>query len=128
MDKLMLDTNAVRALMDGRSPRLDGWFAEQRCCLSAIVAAEIRYGLERRRVSEGVRSLIEGLLEAIEILPWSEACSRTYGRLRAELERRGTPLAAMDLLIASHALCEGCALVTADQAFAQVGELRLETW
>jgi predicted nucleic acid-binding protein len=32
-------------------------------------------------------------------------------RLRADLERNGKPLAAMDLLIASHALSEGCALV-----------------
>lgn len=75
----MLDINAVLALLDGRSPRLDGRFAEQRCCLSAIVAAEIQYGLERRRVSEAVIRLIEGLLEAIEILPWSEACARPTG-------------------------------------------------
>jgi len=41
MRKRMLDTNAVRALVDGDSPRLDGLFAEQRCCISVIVAAEI---------------------------------------------------------------------------------------
>jgi tRNA(fMet)-specific endonuclease VapC len=34
----------------------------------------------------------------------------------------------LDLLIASHALSEGCVLVTADQAFAQVDDLSLETW
>ena len=34
----------------------------------------------------------------------------------------------MDLLIASHALSERCVLVTADQAFAQVGDLTLESW
>jgi tRNA(fMet)-specific endonuclease VapC len=37
-------------------------------------------------------------------------------------------LAPMDLLIASHALTEGCTLVTADQAFASVAELTLESW
>jgi tRNA(fMet)-specific endonuclease VapC len=51
-----------------------------------------------------------------------------YGRLRADLERNGKPLTALDLLIASHALSEGCALVTADQAFAHVDELTLEAW
>ena len=51
-----------------------------------------------------------------------------YGRLRADLKRNGKPLAAMDLLIASHALSEGCALVTADQAFANVADLHLEAW
>ncbi len=38
------------------------------------------------------------------------------------------PLGLMDLLIASHALSEGCSLVSADQAFAQVDELTLESW
>lgn len=42
LGRLMLDTNAVRALVDGSSPQLDSWFAEQRCCISVIVAAEIR--------------------------------------------------------------------------------------
>jgi tRNA(fMet)-specific endonuclease VapC len=41
---------------------------------------------------------------------------------------KGRPLGLMDLLIASHALSEGCVLVTADQAFALVEELTLEAW
>jgi len=53
---------------------------------------------------------------------------RLDGWMRADLERQGKPLAALDLLIASHALSEGCALVTADQAFANVAELQLEAW
>jgi tRNA(fMet)-specific endonuclease VapC len=124
----MLDANAVSAFLQRRSARLDGWVREQRCCLSAIVVAEIRYGLERRPAATRLQTLAEAALETLEILPWSEGCTRIYGRLRADLERQGKPLAAMDLLIASHALSEGCALVTADQAFARVGELHLEAW
>jgi len=124
----MLDTNAVRALVEGRSPRLDGWFAEQRCCLSAIVVAEIRFGLERRPSSAAWVAVVEGLLDAMEVLSWTQGCALTYGRLRADLERNGTPLAAMDLLIASHALSEGCTLISADQAFAQVSGLSIEVW
>jgi tRNA(fMet)-specific endonuclease VapC len=124
----MLDTNAVSAFLQRRSPRLDGWVREQRCCLSAIVVAEIRYGLEKRPTATRLQELAEATFESLEILPWSEACARIYGRLRADLERHGKPLAAMDLLIASHALSEGCALVTADQAFANVAELQLEAW
>ena len=124
----MLDTNAVSAFLRRRSPRLDGWVREQRCCLSAIVVAEIRSGLEKRPTATRLRALAESTLDTLEILPWSEACSRIYGRLRAELERHGKPLAALDLLIASHALSEGCVLVTADQAFAHVDELSLEAW
>ncbi len=60
--------------------------------------------------------------------PRSATAWRSGRRLRAELERHGKPLAALDLLIASHALSEGCVLVTADQAFALVDELTLEVW
>ena len=124
----MLDTNAVSAFLKRRSSRLDGWVREQRCCLSSIVVAEIRYGLEKQPAATRLRALAEATLDTLEILPWSEACTRVYGRLRAELERNGKSLAALDLLIASHALSEGCILVTADQAFAHVDELTLEAW
>ena len=124
----MLDTNAVRALVDGHSPRLDGWFAARRCCISVIVAAEILYGLEKNVLNARKRQLIEKGLAGLEVLPWTEACAYVYGRLRAALQRQGRPLALMDLLIASHALSEGCSLVTADQAFSQVPDLTLESW
>jgi tRNA(fMet)-specific endonuclease VapC len=117
----MLDTNAMSAFLKRRS-------REQRCCLSAIVVAEIRYGLEKLPAATRLQELAEATLETLEILPWSEACTRIYGRLRADLERQGKPLAVMDLLIASHALSEGCSLVTADRAFANVAELQLEPW
>ena len=124
----MLDTNAVNAFLKGLSPCLDTWVREQRCSLSSMVVAEIRYGLEKLPPTSRLQALVENTLKTLEILPWSEGCARVYGRLRADLERNGKTLAAMDLLIASHALCEECALVTADQAFSQVGELTLETW
>ena len=114
--RLMLDTNAVSAFLKRRSPRLDGWMREQRCCLSAIVMAEIRYGLQKQPAAARLQALAEATLEILEILPWSEACTRIYGRLRADLERQGKPLAALG------------ALVTADQAFANVAELQLEAW
>lgn len=126
--RLMLDTNALSALLKGLSPQLDDWARDQRCCLSSIVVAEIRYGLEKLPPASRLSALVEEALEILEILPWTDGCARVYGRLRADLERKGTPLAAMDLLIASHALSEGCALVTADQAFAKVAALQLETW
>jgi tRNA(fMet)-specific endonuclease VapC len=125
---LMLDTNAVSAFLKRLSPRLDGWVREQRCCLSAIVVAEIRYGLQKRPGATRLQALAEATLETIEILPWTEDCARIYGRLRTDLERNGKSLAAMDLLIASHALSEGCTLVTADQAFANVADLQRESW
>jgi len=116
----MLDTNAVRVLLERRSPQLDQWFAEERCSLSAIVAAEIRFGLSRQTLSERGSALAADLLDVLPIEPFDTQVSVTYGRLRAELQRLGISLAAMDLLIAAHALALDRPLVSRDQAFANV--------
>ena len=63
----MLDTNAVRVLLERRSPQLDQWFAEDRCSVSAIVAAEIRFDLERRRLPEQQAALVQNLLEVLPV-------------------------------------------------------------
>ena len=116
----MLDTNAVRFLLERRSPRLDQWFAEERCSLSAIVAAEIRFGLARQALSERRAALVADLLDVLPIEPFDVQVSAAYGLLRAELQRLGISLAAMDLLIAAHAVALDRPLVSRDQAFATV--------
>lgn len=122
--RFMLDTNAVRMLLERRSPQLDQWFAEERCSLSAIVAAEIRFGLARRRLPERRAALVCDLLEVLPVEAFDEQVAKTCGRLRAELQRLGITLAAMDLLIAAHALALERMLVSSDQVFASVPDLQ----
>ena len=126
--RFMLDTNAVRALLERRSPELDRWFAEERCCISAIVAAEIRFGLERGRLSSERHQLVLDLLEVLPTESFDREPAESYCRLRAALEANGAPLAAMDLLIAAHALAIQVALVSNDRAFQAVPGLELVRW
>ena len=65
-------------------------------------------------------ALVADLLDVLPIEPFDAEVSVTYGRLRAELQRLGISLAAMDLLIAAHALALERPLVSLDQAFAKV--------
>ena len=60
------------------------------------------------------------MLATVDVRPWTTKSARRYGPLRAAWDAVGRPLAPLDLLIAAHALAEGCTLVTADRAFAQV--------
>ena len=51
------------------------------------------------------------------------------GPLRAQLERDGTPIGSLDLLIAAHALALGSTLVSNNlREFARVPHLRTENW
>lgn len=128
MDVLMLDTNAVSALVKGRADSLAARLDGQVGCISVVTEAELRFGLVRRPVNADLRRIVEDFLRTVDILPWNSACAERYAALRHELETRGTPLAPMDLLIATHALAEHCMLVTADRAFAQVPGLRVLDW
>ena len=91
---------------------------------SAIVAAEIRFGLARQVWSGQRASLVSDLLEVLPIEAFDAQVASTYGLLRAELQRLGISLSAMDLLIAAHALALGRTLVSRDPAFATVPGLQ----
>ena len=54
--------------------------------------------------------------------------AQTYGKLRAQLENKGTPLAALDLQIAAHALHVNAVLVRADSALKKLSVLTTEDW
>jgi tRNA(fMet)-specific endonuclease VapC len=68
-------------------------------------------------------------LERVETLPWSSDVAIIYADLRAKTERAGSPLAALDMMIAAHAKAADAVLVTRDKAFkAKALELILEDW
>ena len=68
-------------------------------------------------------------LAPLEILSYDDLAARRYGDLRADLERQGTPLGALDMLIAGHALSVECRLVTNNESeFRRVPGLKVENW
>ncbi|MEQ1741726.1 MAG: type II toxin-antitoxin system VapC family toxin [Candidatus Nitrotoga sp.] len=125
---LMLDTNAVTAIIKDRAKTLSAILNERPSCISVITEAELRFGLARRAVNTELRRIVENYLASVDILSWTSASAQRYGLLRAELDMLGKPLAPMDLLIASQAMAEDCTLVSADRVFTQVPGLRLLDW
>lgn len=102
--------------------------APEELCTSIIVAAEIRFGLARG-VGASLVTQVERVLGAIPIAPFEEPADQIYAELRADLQRRGTPIGANDLFIAAHALALDCTLVTDNmREFERVPGLRIENW
>jgi len=128
--RVMLDTNIASFLLRG-TPNVVARVAAtapERLCLSAVTEGEILYGVARRPEAKKFRTTVEELLSAVEILPWTSATAQRYGTIRAELERRGKPLGALDLMIAAHAVEHAALLATSDRAFRMVPALRVEDW
>jgi tRNA(fMet)-specific endonuclease VapC len=123
----MLDTNMVSYIVKGRSlaasDRLLALKADEIACISAITEGEIRYGLSKKPEATTLKTLMDGFLASIQVLPWGRDEAEAYGRVRAMLERRRMSLGNMDMMIAAHAIVTGAILVTNDKAFGQVEEL-----
>lgn len=97
---------------------------------SAITVGEMVYGAYRRpRREHHLQQLNEKVWPNLRILPFGRAAGEAYGRLRAELERAGTPMAEPDIRIAAIALTHGLTVVTGNSPhFSRVTGLRVKNW
>ncbi len=97
---------------------------------SVITVGEMVYGAYRsERRDSLLRSLEDKLWSNIRVLPFNRQAAETYGRLCADLERQGKPLAEPDLRIAAIALRYDLTVVTGNvRHFSRVRELRVENW
>jgi tRNA(fMet)-specific endonuclease VapC len=128
--RYLLDTNIVSHLIRGHpavsrrivQTPISGLF------ISAITEGELLFGVARRPEATRLREAVREFLLRVEVLLWNSSVAARYGQMRAELERRGRSLDALDLLIAAHAAAENAVLVTADGAFAYAAGLQIEDW
>jgi tRNA(fMet)-specific endonuclease VapC len=130
MKHYMLDTNTVSHLIKAHPAVVQRVIAVPMAalCISAITEGELLFGLAKRPEAERLHLAVRQLLRRVDVLPWGGPIAQRYGRVRAELERRGKILAPLDLLIAAHALEVGAVLVTNDKAFGLVSDLAVEDW
>lgn len=126
-----LDTNICSYLLRRRHPQIVTHFeglASDDLFLSAVVVAELRFGAAKLG-SERFAGYLENWLGLFDLRPWPVSASRFYAHLRRDLERQGTPIGSMDLMIAAHALAENAVLVTHNlREFRRVPHLQLENW
>ena len=96
------------------------------------VLAEIAFAIERlprSRRRTALQARFDLLSAELLRAEWTDPVSEAYGRIKAALERRGTPIDDFDAAIAAHALAYDATLVTADVAhMARVPGLRIENW
>jgi tRNA(fMet)-specific endonuclease VapC len=129
--RYLLDANIVSDLVRnprGRIAHRIGEVGEERVYTSVIVAAELRYGAAKEG-SPRLSAQLEVVLRALEVLPLEPPVDSVYGQIRASLERVGKVIGGNDLLISSHAISLGDALVTANEReFSQIADLTIENW
>jgi tRNA(fMet)-specific endonuclease VapC len=126
------DTNAwIAYLNPGDSPVKSQFRSHPPADIAfcAVVKAELLYGAYRSTRREDNLSLLATLFPLFESLPFDDAAADAYGRIRADLTARGTPIGPNDLMIAAIALAHHLTLVTHNtREFGRVEGLHLEDW
>lgn len=98
-------------------------------CISAVTYAELVHGVEKSKAVERNRLALTILLSNIEILDFDMKAAEEYGRIRADLEKKGMPIGPLDMMIAGHAKSLGYTVVTNNVGeFKRVEGLQYENW
>ena len=98
-------------------------------CISSVTYAELVHGVEKSIAVEKNRLALSILLANMEILDFDVDAADCYGKIRAGLEKNGTPIGPLDMMIAGHAQSLGYTVVTNNvKEFSRVNALRIENW
>lgn len=128
----LLDTNTCIQYLTGKSASVIQCFQtvpKNNIYLCDVVKAELYYGACKSSRQEKNLKLYEIFFSQYISLPFDGKAAIIYGDIRADLERKGTPIGAYDLQIASIALANNLILVTHNlREFNRVQNLQLEDW
>lgn len=131
MLRYMLDTNIVIYVIKQRPLTVLEVFNRHvgEMCISVVTEAELIHGAEKSQHREHNLRQVEDFISRLEVLDYSRKAAGHYGDIRADLERKGTPIGVNDLHISAHARSEGLVLVTNNlREFDRVSGLRAENW
>jgi len=130
--KFLLDTNICIYLIKKKPPRVLEKFKDHsvgEIGVSSITVAELQYGVEKSQRPPQNRKALSQFLIPLVIADFDDQAAEAYGKARAALEAQGTPIGALDTLIAAHALSLGVTLVTNNtREFSRVADLTLANW
>ena len=130
--KLMLDTKTCIALIKRKLPQVLQKLNEYQVgdiCISSITLAELRYGVAKSQHQEKNQSALNEFILPLEVVAFDEATTECYGKVRAALEKQGTPIGPLDTMIGAHALCLDVILVTNNtREFNRVNGLKVVDW
>ena len=130
--KLLLDTNICIYIIKQQPANVIKRFLEYQIGdigISSITLSELRYGVAKSAHREKNAKALDEFIIPLEVAPYDEAAAHVYGDIRATLEKAGTPIGSMDMLIAAHAVSLGIPLVTNNtREFLRVPSLTLLDW
>jgi len=128
---ILLDTNVIVHYLRGDPAIVARIHKASRGVLAipAIVVYELEYGTLRSKLPARRRHELEAGLAHIQQVPFDSAAAMAAASIRIELEKQGSTIGPVDILIAGTAVSRGAALVTNNvPEFSRVPGLRVLDW
>jgi len=130
--KYMLDTNICIYIIKRKPQAVVERFLRTEISqigISSITLSELMYGASKSSKPKQNQMALMQFMAPLEILPYSDDAAQYYGDLRVHLERQGTPIGSLDMLIAAHALSAACTLITNNEnELIRIPNLTIENW
>jgi tRNA(fMet)-specific endonuclease VapC len=133
MKRFLLDTGSAGDYINRRYGVLEKAKAAKKqghkIGIGIPVLAELYAGVELSATAERNRLLLIRAMNSLFVWPFDKIAAQEYGRIFADLRRRGRPIQQIDIQIASIALTLGnCTVVTKDSDFNSVPGLKIVNW
>jgi len=135
MAEYLLDTDHLSYVQEGHPEvvkRLTMLSSQDRVFTSVVGVAELLRGIHLLPKSRRRRELLELYRQVIgqmeEILPINLEVARRFAEIDAKLRKKGEPIPINDVWVAAIALVRRSVLVTNDEHFARVEQLRVQNW
>lgn len=129
MSLYLLDTDTVSFALRGEGNVAAMLLSKRpsQIAMSSLTLGELRFGAEKRK-SRKLHKLVDVFADTVEVVPFDANAANHFGRLSALLARRGTPIGAIDTMIAAHAQSLDRVLVSNNGKFSKVPRLKHENW
>ena len=128
----MLDTNTCIQYLTQRSDSIMQRMTIvglDNLAICDVVKQELFYGAYKSQRQIKNLEVLRDFFSAIVSLPFDGEAAEIAGKVRAELEKAGTPIGPYDLQIAATALTHELVLVTHNtREFQRIEGLRIEDW
>jgi tRNA(fMet)-specific endonuclease VapC len=128
----LLDTNTCIQYINRRNSSVLQHLRTKRrsdVVICDIVKAELYYGAFKSQLIESNLEVLAEFFTELVSLPFEQEAAKIAGKVRADLQKKGTPIGPYDLQIAAIAMANNLILVTHNtREFSRIEELRLEDW
>lgn len=130
--KYLLDTNVCIKYLNGQSDKIVRKLSAlhpEDVVICSIVRAELYAGAYKSSSFQKTHKRLRSFIDIFPSLPFDDAASEIYGRIRAGLEKIGKPIGPYDMQIASIAIQHKLIMVTHNKKeFSRIKGLKLEDW